>query len=176
MKNKLIILLIGQKGSGKSFIGSLLESEFNVKFIRVENWAKEIKRDRNIDDEKYLEEVFETIGKGVKQEANSYDRICFESTGLTLQFDKMLENLRKEFNVVTIKIVCDPEVCIERIKSRDRNIHINVSDNEIKRINAEVIRRNYKTDFKLQNDSKSKNELKKELNMILKEKICKYIQ
>lgn len=176
MKNKLIILLIGQKGSGKSFIGSLLESEFNVKFIRVENWAKEIKRDRNIDDKKYLEEVFKTIGKGVKQEANSYDRICFESTGLTLQFDKMLENLRKEFNVVTIKIACDSEVCIERIKSRDRNIHINVSDNEIKRINAEVIRRNYKTDFKLQNDSKSKDELKKELNVILKEKICKYIQ
>ena len=100
LKNKLIILLIGQKGSGKSFIGSLLESEFNIKFIRVENWAKEVKGDKNIDDETYLNEVFQSIEKGVKQETGYYEKICFESTGLTTHFDKMLENLRKEFTLM----------------------------------------------------------------------------
>ncbi|EOZ98800.1 hypothetical protein A33Q_1454 [Indibacter alkaliphilus LW1] len=37
MKSKIIYLLIGQKGSGKSFIGTLMEKEFGIKFIRVED-------------------------------------------------------------------------------------------------------------------------------------------
>lgn len=41
---KNIILLIGQKGSGKSFIGNIFEKEFGIKFIRVEDWAKHIKK------------------------------------------------------------------------------------------------------------------------------------
>ena len=168
MKNKLIILLIGQKGSGKSLIGSLLGSEFQIKFIRVEDWAKEVKRNRSIDNETYLEEVFKAIGNGVKRESANYDSLCFESTGLTVQFERMLENLGKEFNVFTVKIVCDPKVCIERVKSRNSDIHINVSDDEVKRINSEVLKRNYRTDFELENSAKSKDELTKELNMILK--------
>jgi shikimate kinase len=168
LKRGIIILLIGQKGSGKSYIGSLLETQFNIKFIRVEDWAKDVKQSRNIDDETYLDEVFKAIEIGVKHKAVNYNSVCFESTGLTHQFDKMLENLKKEFNVVTIKIVCDPGVCIKRIKSRDQNIHINVSDDEVSRINFEVTRRNYKTDFELRNNAKSKNELIKELGMILK--------
>lgn len=168
MKRGIIILLIGQKGSGKSFIGSLLEIEFNIKFIRVENWAKEIKRNRSIDDDTYLEDVFRAIEKGVRHEAANYDSICFESTGLTVQFDKMLEQLRKEFNIITLKILCEPDICIERIKIRDRHIHINVSDDEIQRINTEVLKRNYRTDFELENNAKSYNELIEELGVILK--------
>ena len=168
MKNELIILLIGQKGSGKSFVGSLLETEFKIKFIRVENWAKEIKQNRSIDDKTYLDEVFKAIETGIKKEADYYNNISFESTGLTSQFDKMLESLRKEFKVVTIKIICNPEVCLERIKTRDRKIHINVSDDEIKRINTEVLKRNYKTDFELKNNSLNNDELIKELGIILK--------
>ena len=38
-----IYLLIGAKGSGKSFIGNLMEREFNIKFLRVEDWVKNVK-------------------------------------------------------------------------------------------------------------------------------------
>ena len=76
MKNELIILLIGQKGSGKSFVGSLLETEFKIKFIRVENWAKEIKQNRSIDDKTYLDEVFKAIETGIMKEADYYNNIC----------------------------------------------------------------------------------------------------
>ena len=75
LENKLIILLIGQKGSGKSFIGSLLESEFGIKFIRVEDRVKEVKRNRNIDDDTYLYDAFKTIENDVKQEAGYYEKI-----------------------------------------------------------------------------------------------------
>jgi len=35
MKRKEIILLIGQKGSGKTFIGTLVDKELGITFIRV---------------------------------------------------------------------------------------------------------------------------------------------
>ena len=117
----------------------------------------------------YLNEVFGTIEDGVRHQAANHTRICFESTGLTTQFDKMLENLREDFNVVTIKILCNPEVCIERIKTRDKNNHINVSDDDVKIINREVLKRNHKTDFELNNNSSGKDELIKKLGVILKE-------
>ena len=37
MENKTIYLLLGQKGSGKTFIGYLFEKHFQRKFIRVED-------------------------------------------------------------------------------------------------------------------------------------------
>ena len=48
---KEIFLLIGQKGSGKSFIGTLMDKEFGINFIRVEDWAKKIRKDRDVDNE-----------------------------------------------------------------------------------------------------------------------------
>lgn len=43
--NKTIYLLLGLKGSGKSYIGALIEEEYGVRFIRVEDWVLKIKRE-----------------------------------------------------------------------------------------------------------------------------------
>jgi shikimate kinase len=51
MKNKIVYLLIGPKGSGKSFIGTLMDERLGIRFIRVENISKKVKKDRQIDDQ-----------------------------------------------------------------------------------------------------------------------------
>lgn len=61
MTDKRIFLLLGPKGSGKSFIGTLFDKEFQIRFLRVEDWAKRIKRDRQVDDNEYLNDVFKNI-------------------------------------------------------------------------------------------------------------------
>ncbi len=163
MENKYIFLLIGQKGSGKSFIGTLFEKEFGIKFIRVEDWAKKIKKDRDVDNEAYLKQVFEEIEKGIRDSLTDKDKIVFESTGLTEYFDKMLENLRRDFQVITIGVIADNTICLERVKSRDQEIHINISDDQILRINEKVRERNFETDFSLINENKSEKELTNEI-------------
>lgn len=163
MENKYIFLLIGQKGSGKSFIGTLFEKEFGIKFIRVEDWAKKIKKDRDVDNEAYLKQVFEEIEKGIRDNLTDKDKIVFESTGLTEYFDKMLENLRRDFQVITIGVIADNTICLERVKSRDQEIHINISDDQILRINEKVRERNFETDFSLINENKSEKELTTEI-------------
>lgn len=163
MKSKIIYLLIGQKGSGKSFIGTLMEKEFGIKFIRVEDWAKKIKKDRNVDNEAYLKQVFEEIESGIRDSLGDMDKIVFESTGLTEYFDIMLESLRRDFQLTTIGVYADSTTCLKRVKSRDQEIHINISDDQVLMINEKVRERNFETDFSIINEDKSEKELINEI-------------
>lgn len=167
MKEKKIFLLIGQKGSGKSYIGSIMETKFGIDFIRVEDWAKNIKKERSMDDQGYLKQVFETIEDGVRSRMNLSDTIVFESTGLTGYFDRMISSLKKDFKLVTIGIKANPEICLERVFSRDSTIHIEFSETQVGFINDKVRERNFKTDFIITNQSKSESELIAELKSVL---------
>ncbi|MFB2121463.1 AAA family ATPase [Parapedobacter sp. 2B3] len=163
MKSKIIYLLIGQKGSGKSFVGTLMEKEYGIKFIRVEDWAKKIKKDRDVNNETYLKQVFEEIENGIRDSLTDKDKIVFESTGLTEYFDIMLESLRRGFQVTTIGVYADSTTCLKRVKSRDQNIHINVSDDQVLMINNQVRERNFETDFLIINENTSEKELINEI-------------
>lgn len=167
MKSKIIYLLIGQNGSGKSFIGTLLEKEFGIKFIRVEDWAKKIKKDRDVDNEAYLKQVFEEIEKGIRDSLTDKGKIVFESTGLTEYFDRMLESLRRDFQVIAIGVYADSTICLERIKSRDQEIHINISDDQVLMINEKVRERNFETEFSIINEDKSEKELINEIGKLI---------
>lgn len=167
MRQATIFLLIGPKGSGKSFIGTLIEKEFGIKFIRVEDWAKDVKKDRAIEDASYLKEVFAVIERGIRQELYQTSKLVFESTGLTEYFDQMLMNLQEDFKVVSIGIEAGRDLCLERVRTRDQSIHIKVSDDQVNQINEQVLEKNLKTDHRLQNDQKTADQIKAELAVIL---------
>lgn len=143
MKEKSIDLLIGQKGSGKSFIGTLMEDEFGIKFLRVEDWAKQVKRERDFDNLSYIKEFFLTIERLVRTILEHNDEIVFESTGLSDSFDQMLENLRHDFLLITIGIKANDELCLDRVSNRDQTIHINISDDQIMLINKQVLEKKF---------------------------------
>lgn len=136
--------------------------------MRVEKIAREIKRDRAVDDPDYLEDVFLSIESAVRQSLKSRQNLVFESTGLTRYFDKMLENLRRDFHVTTIGIMASLSVCLERVNSRDQRMHINISDRELAMINENVKKKNLQTQFSILNEGKRKNKLAAELATILK--------
>jgi shikimate kinase len=165
---KKIIILIGPKGSGKSFIGILFQKVFQIKFIRVENWAKVVKKDRHIDNENYLKEVFHVIEKGVRESLKQNNAIVFESTGLTVYFDEMLRSLKKYYSLSTIKIIAEKDLCLKRIKTRDQSIHVNVSDKKVNIINDAVYKKNIETEFEIENNNAPKEELLEQISEIVK--------
>jgi dephospho-CoA kinase len=167
MMRKEIFLLVGQKGSGKSFIGSIFDKHFGIKFIRVEDWAKEIKRDRAVDDEAYLKQVFGEIERGIRASLGKTDRIVFESTGLSEYFDNMLHRLKQDFRVFIIRVYADPDTCLQRVRSRDQAIHINVSDDQVLMINEKVRKRSLGADFSIDNSNKSQIQIIKEVEHII---------
>ncbi len=168
MNDKTIYILIGKKGSGKSFIGMLMEKEFHVKFISVENLALQIIRKREIDDPSYINEYFQALECELRTILETNDKIVFESTGLTDNFDQMLENLRKEFSVITIGIKASDELCITRVKNRDQTIHIDVSDDQVKHINERVNNKNFAADYFLANENKTIEHLVHQMSQIIK--------
>ena len=167
MKQKTIYVLIGMKGSGKTLIGTLMDQHFDIKFLRVEDWAKLIKGDRNLDDENYIQEVFENIEKGIRRTLQRSNQVVFESTGLTNYFKQMIYRLGEDHNLITIKIEADKQLCLQRIRSRDQSIHIQITDEQVNRINQMVLEQDLKCDYRIVNMQKTAHELLQELTGIV---------
>jgi predicted kinase len=165
-----IFLLIGPKGSGKSHIGSLFESKFGIKFVRVENWALEIIKDRSVNDDAYIREIFDVIEEGIREEMATYKNLVFESTGLSSHFDKMLKQLQDDFHVITIQVQADRELCLRRLKSRDQSVHVRVSDEQVGVINKLIADKEIKTDFVIDNNADAPLSLETQIRRVLMDK------
>jgi len=167
-EKKQIYILIGPKGSGKSFIGEIFEKHFHIHFVRVEDWAMEIRKGRTPDDESYVRDFFELAERRIRDFMNHYDEIVFESTGLTSSFDTMYNLLQASFQVSLIKIETDLQICLKRIRSRNQNLHTDVSENLISKINQEVARKNFPCEFSIQNSATTDEKLRSEISEIIR--------
>ncbi len=164
---KQIYLLLGPKGSGKSFVGNLIQEEFGISFIRVEDWAKSIKRERSFSDDDYLSEVFQMIESGIRRHLDRERSVVFESTGLTQYFDSMLKSLKGDFKVTTIGVNADLKLCLHRVRTRDMSIHIDVSDERVNEINELVLKKNLSADYTIDNSNKGSDQLIDEIRFII---------
>ena len=107
----------------------------------------------------YLKTVFDEIEKGIRDGLKKTDALVFESTGLTDHFDRMLQSLKMDFQVVTIGVNADSATCLNRVKAKAQTIHINVSDEQVLMINEKVKARDFKTDFYIETENKFEHEL-----------------
>ena len=165
MSEAVIYILIGQKGSGKTYIGNIVRELYGITFIRVEDIALKIKQNRAVDDESYHKDVFAQIESHIRSVIVNNPIIIFESLGLTPHFDNMLENLKGDFRVICINVKVSPELCLERIKNRDKSIQIDISDEEILKINSLILEKNMLCDYEIENNE-SRAELIPQLNKL----------
>jgi shikimate kinase len=150
---KTLYIIIGLKGSGKTFIGKLIEDRFNIPFVRVENIFKNIKQDRHFSDKSYIKEGFKLLEKEIRKRFEEADALTMESTGLTDGFGQLLESLKKDFTVKLIKVHAGPELCLKRVKERESKEHINVSDNDVKKINELALKVKFDYDLVIDNNN-----------------------
>ena len=151
---KTVYVLIVPKGSGKTYIGSILEQEVGLKFLSVEKLGLE-----NIQESKLTGD--ELIIDGFHQEEDAIDKmlqrdnaVSFESTGVHPYLQNMLANLRIKFNVKLIKIYTPLTKCYERIKCRDQSLHIPISVELLKIINESAEKVVFNWDLELDNSEK----------------------
>ena len=163
---KIIYILIGPKGSGKTFIGTVLNKHFGILFLRVEDLALRVKGERKFNDSDYVWEVFGAIEREVRNNLEIDNELIFESTGLTEAFDLMLANLKRDFNVVVIRIKTDLDKCLERVKMRDDSIQINVSDENVNAINSLAVKKAFEFDGEMDNNKAGVDEIIAEFEKI----------
>ena len=123
---KSLIILIGPKGSGKTYIGGRIEKLTRIKFLRVEPlWLN-------------LAEGEDGWGR-VEREIDTlfiqHDKVIIESLGAGEGFNRMYASLKGKYEVKLIKVETDLEECLRRVKSRDNADHIPVSDEKVREYN-----------------------------------------
>jgi shikimate kinase len=164
---KKVNILVGLKGSGKTYIGKLLQDKLNIPFLRVEDICLRINAGREINNKAYISEAFEQIEAEIRKKLASSNQITIESTASASQFDNMVLSLRKDFIVKLVKIDTDPNLCLQRVKTRDLKNHIPVSDEQIIEINKVSAMRTFDFDLIIENNNKTDKELIEELNKLV---------
>ncbi|MBS1550851.1 MAG: shikimate kinase [Bacteroidetes bacterium] len=132
---KTVYILIGLKGSGKTYIGNLLYETLSIPFLRVENIFLKTKTENPLKDQNYISSGFRNVENEIRSLLMKIDQLTIESTGIGTQFESMVSNLKKDFIVKLIKVSSDPELCYKRVKNRDQSDHISVSDDQLFEIN-----------------------------------------
>ncbi len=163
---KTVYILVGPKGAGKSYIGSLIEQQYNIPFIRLEDWALRIKNNRALDNETYLREASYIVEKGIIQAMKTHNELIHETTGLSHYYDLLLGRLKTKYAVTVIGIKAGTEICSRRILEREFGKPLTFSPGELDRINVAVAAKDYKVDFEILNENKNEQQLKEELREI----------
>src|SRR5512134_1557953 len=101
----MLILLIGPKGSGKSHIGRLLESAFNIHFFHVEPlWMKYYAECREAGREPSIGEGVRRIHPAISAALGSYRHVCVETTGASREILDDLLSLGGTSNTLLVKV------------------------------------------------------------------------
>ena len=122
----MIYALIGPKGSGKTYIGSKIEKNTGIKFLRVEPLWLQL-----VEGENGWGRVERKIDKFFFQ----HYKVIIESLGAGDGFNRMHASLKAKYEVKLIKVETDLDKCLRRIRSRDNADHIPVSDERVREYN-----------------------------------------
>jgi len=154
---KHVIVLIGLKGSGKTYIGTLIQDKLGIKFFRVEDIWLSLTTARLSDE--YIIEGFGIVEKELDRLLIDSDWITIESTGTTDYFSKFLNKLKSRYDVKLVKIQTNPELCLKRVKSRDSSLHVPVSDDIVDKINRDALKVDLNYDLIVNNENSTDKEI-----------------
>lgn len=132
-----LLLLVGLKGAGKTYLGGVLERHLGVKFLRIEPLFLELMQaEPDLIGIPMEQKGFQRVIDQLDELSNDYNHLCIESTGAARTFPELLGALRQSYRVWLIRVKAPLAICAERVMSRDTAAHIPVSDDRLQEINA----------------------------------------
>ena len=134
-----VIILLGPKGSGKSYIGKLIEKHLHIHFLAVEPIFLELKGNRKPTDESYIRDGFQALEETIRDCLENKEHVIIEQTGAADYFLQFLDNLKSQFQVKVIRIHAPEETCFRRIEQRDSKNQVPVSRELIEIINRKSV-------------------------------------
>jgi shikimate kinase len=123
---KILSILIGPKGSGKTYIGSRIEQLTGIKFLRVEPLWLQLAEG---------EDGWDRVEREIDALFTQHDKVVIESLGAGDGFNQMYASLKDKYEVKLIKVETDLEECLRRVRNRGNADHIPVSDDKVQEYN-----------------------------------------
>lgn len=136
-----LLILVGPKGSGKTYIGAILERRLGIRFLRVEPIF--------LDHETFLGAATE-VQRQIELSLAAGHSVIIESTGAAPDYVQSLQDRHERVRLVQVR--ASAETCSRRFKARDASQHIPVSDEQFHEINARAARAAFDWDCVLDND------------------------
>lgn len=146
---KILYILIGPKGAGKTYIGSKVNKNTDIKFLRVEPiWLKLAPGENG----------WERVEKEIEQEFQQHSRVMIESLGAGEGFNRMYSSLKNKYEVKLVKVYADLKECLRRVRTRDNSEHIPVSDEKVEEYNKIAASINHPWDAVIDNNTPATDE------------------
>lgn len=136
MANRRIFVLVGPKGAGKTFLGAAIHREFGVPFVRVEDIWLELKKENALQGKAFDDEGQRRTISALHGPLNESGSVVIESTGAAPWLGEFLDRLKALGDVHLIRVRVPLDVCLRRVQRRDASLHIPVSDDRVREINA----------------------------------------
>jgi shikimate kinase len=136
MASPRVVILLGPKGSGKTHVGTLVERELGVRFLRVEPIFLAHQRSSTLTGAARDAEGYAKVTAAVGDVLAREPCVALESTGASAAFAPFLQGLRARWAVSVVAVHAPLDRCAERVRSRDPAPHIPVSDDRLAEINA----------------------------------------
>ena len=141
-------MLIGPKGSGKTYIGTLVEKNTDIFFLRVENiWLKL----------NHNENGWKKVEQEIDLTFNNCNKIMIENLGAGEGFHQFYASLNKKYLIKLIRVFTDLDICLTRVKRRDNKNHISVSDDKVVEYNKIASRVKLNWDIEIDNNGPASN-------------------
>ncbi len=137
-------MLIGPKGSGKTTIGKLVDRLTDITFLQVERIWLGLRPGQ--DGWKKVEAAIDTLFQ-------THDKVMIESLGAGEGFGGFHHSLAEKYVVKMIHVTADPDTCLARVKSRNRDDQLAVSDEKVSEYNKIAAAVTYDWDLEIDNNS-----------------------
>lgn len=141
--HKTLYLLIGMKGSGKTHIGKLLAQRTDIFFLQVEPIWLTVQPGEN---------GWEKVEGAIDDCFLTHNRVMIESLGAGDGFSRFYASLSAKYQTKMIHVVAGFENCLERVKTRSKKDHIDISDAQVAAYNKIAAEIRYDWAAEIDND------------------------
>lgn len=147
--DKVLYILIGPKGSGKTHIGSRIEQLTGIKFLMVEKIWLQLAEGEN---------GWQKVESEIDRLFTHHNQVIIESLGAGDGFSRMYESLKGKYELKLIKVDTDLDECLRRVRERDNAGHFPVSDERVREYNRIAARGNHPWDAVIDNNGPATDE------------------
>lgn len=140
---KLLYILIGPKGAGKTYIGTVVDRHTDIAFLLVEPiW---LGLQPGEDGWKKVEEAVDTMFE-------MHKKVMIESLGAGDGFRGMFAALAEKYSIKMIRVHADWDTCLERVRNRNSENQIAVSMDKVAEYNQIAANVQYPWDLEFDNN------------------------
>ncbi|WP_036028438.1 AAA family ATPase [Leptolyngbya sp. PCC 6406] len=144
MTQRTLYMLIGPKGAGKTYVGTLVAQNTEIQFIRVESIWLALKPGEN---------GWKKVEQAIDQAFESYPKVMIESLGAGEAFGQFRAALAEKYALKLIRIYAALDTCLYRVKHRNNAEHIPISDDKVEQYNQIAAAVTYDWDLEIDNNT-----------------------